>query len=274
MTIYADVLIAVNTIVNFFIILLCGKINKQQIKNWRIILGALVGGIFSLTIFLPLNNGILDAVIKIISAMFMILMSFGFKKIKVFLRNVSTLFLITYLYAGVVFAIWYLFKPQKILIINSIVYFDISLLFLIISIVAIYLAITVFSSIVKKEAVSAKNCCVRLFLDARNIELNTMFDTGNSLSDPLSASPVIIVSKNKLTELCFGEINFVNLPDRYRIIPCRTVSGDVLLEGVRCDKAEIEFEGNTYKFENPIAVISRTPFADEFDAILNPEILT
>ena len=273
MTVYADVLIAVNTLVNFFIILLCAKINRQRFKNWRIILGALVGGVFSLTIFLPISNSIIDGLIKVISASFMIYVSFGFKKIKVFLRNVAVLFLSTYLFAGIVFAVWYLFKPQKIIINNSVVYFDISLLFLIITVVVVYLIITVFSSLLKKEAITAKNCGVSLFLEGRKIELNTMFDTGNSLSDPLSDFPVIIVNKIKLYELCLGEINFVNMPDRYRIIPCRTVSGDVLLEGVRCDNVQIEFEGKLYKYDNPIAVISKTPLTDEFDAVLNPEIL-
>ena len=83
----------------------------------------------------------------------------------------------------------------------------------------------------------------------------------------------MVVNRNKLRSLCECEINIINLPSRYRVIPCRTVSGDTLLEGVRCDKMTIEVDGKNYTFDNPIAVIPKTELGDDFDAILNSEIL-
>lgn len=272
MTVYADVLITINTFINFFLLLICVRINRQRYKKWRLILGAFVGGIFSLTIFLSYKSVIIDAIIKIISAVAIVLVSFGFKRIKPFLRNVAVLFIVTFLFAGVVFAAWYLFKPQKILIHNSVVYFDISVLFLIIITIAVYLIITIILSFLKKEAITSFNCQVTLILGKKSVLLNTMLDSGNSLFDPLSDMTTIIVDSKKLSELC-GKINYINIPDRYRLIPCRTVSGDVLLEGVRCDIMQVEYEGNCYVFDNTVAVISKTEFTDNFDAILNPEIL-
>ena len=55
MTVYADVLIAVNTFINFFILLFCAKLNKLQYKTSRLILGAISGGVAALSIFLTIN---------------------------------------------------------------------------------------------------------------------------------------------------------------------------------------------------------------------------
>ncbi len=273
MIVYADVLIAVNTFVNFFILLFCARINKQKYKTVRLILGALTGGIFALTLFLESNSIIIELLIKTVTAATTVAVSFGFVKIKLFLRNVAVLLLTTYLFAGIMFGVWFVFRPQKILINNSIVYFDVSVTFLVITTALIYFIITLVGSLLKKESITAKRCKAVLYLHNKTIMFDAIFDTGNSLSDPFGDGEIITVSYNKITQLCGNDIKSNSLADRYRLLPCRTVSGDTLLEGVRCDKMVLEFEGNSYRFKNPIAVISKTEFSDEFDAVLNSEIL-
>ncbi len=273
-TVYADVLITVNTFVNFFILLFCAWINKQKYKRVRLILGALAGGICALSIFLPTENIIIDLLIKIITATIMVVISFGFRKIKVFLRNVSILFTTTYLFAGIIFGVWFVFRPQNIIINNSVIYFDVSVTFLVIFTAIIYFVITVVGTLLKKEAITAKRCRVKLFLHKNCISFDAIFDTGNSLHDPFGNSEVVTVNKNKILELCKSNLDSEYLSDRYRLLPCRTVSGDTLLEGIRCDNLEIEFEDKTYVSKNPIAVISKTQFNDDFDAVLNSEILS
>lgn len=273
-TVYADVLITVNTFVNFFILHLCAWINRQKCKGVRLVLGALSGGICALSIFLPTDSIIIDLLIKIITASIMVIVSFGFGKIKIFLRNVTILFLTTYLFAGITFGVWFVFRPQNIIINNSVVYFDISVTFLVVITAISYFLITVISSLLKKEAITAKRCRVKLYLHKKHIELDAIFDTGNSLHDPFGNSEIVTVGENKLLELCKSNLESEYLSDRYRLLPCRTVSGDTLLEGIRCDSLEIKFDDKTYVSKNPIAVISKTEFNDDFDAVLNSEILS
>lgn len=273
LTVYADVLIAVNTFVNYFILLFCAWVNRQKHKTIRMVLGALAGGFCSLSIFLENDNIFFDLLIKLSTAALMVVVSFSFKKIKVFLRNVAVLFLTTYLFAGIMFGVWYIFKPQNILINNSVVYFDVSVTFLVIVTVLIYFIITFVSSLLKKEAITAKKCRATLYLHNKNIVVDAIFDTGNSLGDPFGNAEVVTVSHKKIMQLCEYSLKSEKLSDRYRLLPCRTVSGDTLLEGIRCDNMRVEFEGSTYNFKNPIAVVSKTEFSDEFDAVLNSEIL-
>lgn len=273
MTVYADVLIAVNTFINFFILLFCAKLNKLQYKTSRLILGAISGGVAALSIFLTIN-AFYEIVLKTATATIMVLIAFGYYKIKIFIRNVALLFLTTYLFAGIMFGIWMFIKPGNILINNSVVYFDVSVTFLIIATALIYFIISIIGHFLKREAISAKKCRAKLFLCEKCVELNAIFDTGNSLKDPFSDGEVITVNSKFILALCEDDIKNKAYSDRYRVLPCRTVTGDTLLEGIRCDSMQILLEGNTYSFKNPIAVISKTEFTDEFDAVLAPEILT
>lgn len=53
MTVYADVLVVVNYIVNLLLLLASAKLLGVVICRWRLCAGALVGALGSLVIFLP-----------------------------------------------------------------------------------------------------------------------------------------------------------------------------------------------------------------------------
>ena len=52
-TIYIDILVCLNVIVNYFLLLASGKFLSRPYKRWRILLGAFLGGLYSLYILLP-----------------------------------------------------------------------------------------------------------------------------------------------------------------------------------------------------------------------------
>ncbi len=274
MTVYVDVLIVVNIFINFILLLLTARFNAQEYKTVRLLLGASVGGICSLVILLPISNAFINILIKLLTAIIMILFSFSFVKIKIFLRNVFILFALTYIFAGIMLSIWYLFKPNKILVNNSTVYFDISVTYLILLTAIIYLIITITNSLLKKEALNAKKCKIRLTLQENTITLNGIIDTGNSLKDLFGDRETVTVSEKEIIKICNGKKIIEKYPERYRILPCKSVTGESLLEGIRCDNMEIELEGKRFNFKNPVAVISKSDFSDNFNAILNSEILT
>ena len=51
--IYIDVLITVNIFIDYFLLMLTKKIIGSNIKYFRVIIGSIVGGLFSLTALLP-----------------------------------------------------------------------------------------------------------------------------------------------------------------------------------------------------------------------------
>ena len=64
MTVYVDVLLLINTLVNYFMLLGVKLITGAQAKRYRLVLGAALGGISALSVFL--NLGFLVTLLKIL----------------------------------------------------------------------------------------------------------------------------------------------------------------------------------------------------------------
>ena len=132
----------------------------------------------------------------------------------------------------------------------------------------------VFSIIFKPSAIKSEKCDVEISADGRKTNFTAIIDTGNSINDAFGKSDIIIADKSVFIAV-FGEINInenERLLNRYRAIPCGTVSGYDLLNGYRCDNAKIKKQDTTISIENPVLAISNLPLTDGYEGIVNPEI--
>ena len=255
MCVYVDILIILNTIVNYFILLAVDKILRIQSKRWRVLLGGAVGGVSSLLLFLE-NLGIIMTLLKIITAIFMTIITFGIKPVKRLFKSTFLLFAITFLFGGLLFAI-YIFLDKDILIYsNGIVYFDIDLTFLIVCTVISYLVITVIAKITDKKAPKSKEYYVTVESGGKTISCTALMDTGNNLREPFSGYPVIILDSSLFKKL------FVQ--DKIRLIPISTVNGETLIKAFRPQKITI----NRFSINNVYIGESLTPL-EEYKMILN-----
>lgn len=273
MIVYADVLILVNFIVNYFILRLTARLNKTLYKRYRIILASLLGGLVSLYIFLPSQPIVLETIFRLLTAAVIIFTAFGYRNLRTYLRNLFVMFITTFLYAGVMMGVWLLFKTNKIVINNSVVYFDVSAIQLIIVFIITYTVVTVAEFFLHRNTVKAEKCSVSVYINGRTLTLTAIFDTGNSVIDLFTDADTVIVDKAVFET--FFDISTLaqKYASRYRIIPCSTVAGQKLLEGLRCDSMQIIFKGKKYFFEKPLVLASAEPIKDDFNAILNSDIL-
>ncbi len=269
MTVYADVLILVNFIVDYFLLLLTAKFLHIKAKVLRIILASLSGGLFSLYILLPQSNFLLQTFIHICMCAALCLIAFGFKDIKAFLRGASALFCVNFAYSGAMIAVWLIFKPYGMVINNSVVYFDISPLFLILFSVVGYFAVLIIRKFIKKPFSQNTYCDVTVYCGPNSFTLCGIADTGNSLNDAFGFSQIFI-TEEAVVDALLGKQK--QNPTRFRKIPCSTVAGDRLLDGYRIDRAVVKFNNKNYAFKNPILAVSATPLND-CKIIVNPEIL-
>ena len=255
MCVYVDILIILNTLVNYFILLAVDKVLRLHSKRWRILLGGAVGGLSSLLLFLE-NLGIVMTLLKIITAIFMTVVTFGIKPIRRLLKSVFLLFAITFLFGGLLFAI-YIFLDKDILIYsNGIVYFDIDLIFLIICTVISYAVITVTSKITDKKAPKSKEYYVTVENAGKTISCTALMDTGNNLREPFSDYPVIMLDKELFNKL-FTE-------DKIRLIPTSTVNGESVIKAFRPQKLIInDFSTDKVYIGESISQL------DEYKMILN-----
>lgn len=283
MVVYVDVLVFVNTLVNFLIISLTEKLMKSKTKLWRTVLGAFVSALFSLYIFLPEQNFFIELLMRLSSSIFAVAIAFSFKSFKSFLSHLLCFYGVSFVYSGIIIAICMLFNPNTVAVNNGIVYFDISPLGLITLSFIIYLLIILYKKITKKDNEFAKRCTVVLYFDGITVETVAMVDTGHSLYDPFGGKPVIIVDKSvsnrlfglNLTEqilkLSVDEGTALKL--KIKAILIQTVNGQSVLSAVKIDKAFIVTDKNKNTVESPVLAISNANLGEDYSAIIPPEFL-
>lgn len=283
MVIYVDVLIFVNTVVDFLLLSVTAALSRIKQKLWRKILASFASSVFSLYIFLPHIGLLADIAVRLLSTVTAVLIAFGFGNLRRFLRYLSFLFGATMLYAGAMAAMYMLFSPQKMSFENGVVYFDISPLMLIFLSCVFYAVITLFNMLTGREAPFAKRCDVTLFLSSEAVNVSAMVDSGHTLSDCFSESIVIIIDfatatalfgEKKARYLISGDIeNLSELGGRVKALPVNTVSGSKLLFGVRLDRATVHDGRKTYYLHKPIAALSESLNGDDYSAIIPTDAL-
>ena len=259
MVIYVDVLLIVNFLVDYFLIQTVEFITKSKTKVYRCIIGAFIGSLSSLYIFWGIDSVVFDLLLKIIFCCVCTIVVFGFKNIKSFLKYVTTIFIVTALYGGIMKAVLNIFKPKGLYIKNSVVYLNISPLLLIGFTVVFYFVFLGFSLIFKSSSIKSERCDIELYANNNKTKFTAIIDSGNSINDVFGKSDIIIVDKSVYTAL-FGFGNMDNNPEllkRYRAVPCGTVGGNEILDGYRCDKAKITSSNNVLELDRPILAISK-----------------
>ncbi len=269
MTVYADILILINFLIDYFLLRATDILLKCGAKPLKMILSALLGGVFSLYIFFPKTNALLDSFIKLSVCFVLSFICFGFKNISFFIRTATCFSLLNFAFGGLVFAACSLFSPKNAFFKNSVVYFNISPFVLIVSSVIFYFIIALVKILFGKKLEKSERCTVVINLGKKSVTLKGIIDSGNALTDLFGKSAVLIIdslsAKKIFTE---GEI----LKSRYRIIPVKTVSGQSVLTGYRLDSAKIVLNGKITVLKNAVAAISKTDI-EENCAIINPDVI-
>ena len=116
-TIYIDILVCLNVIVNYFLLLASGKFLSRPYKRWRILLGAFLGGLYSLYILLPQLAQWFTILVELAMAATITLTAFGRKGI---LKTCSCFFAMSFLFAGSMFLLWKTAAPKNLIINNGV----------------------------------------------------------------------------------------------------------------------------------------------------------
>lgn len=283
MIIYIDVLLFVNFFIDVLLVSLTGLAVGVKLTLKRLILSALVAALFSLYIFLPAKGLIFELIIRLLSSAVTVLVAFGYHNIRRYLRAFFSFYAVSFLFAGAIMGLKLAFPNSKVRVNNGVVYFDISPVLLIAMSFVIYLIIFVARKFTAKTAVTADRYKLKITVGEVSVGCTGMADSGHSLKDAFGDSMVFIIDRKTAEEL-FGTANCECLlslvppegvlQSRFRLIPVKTVSGERMLPGVRCDLLEIyDTGGDMISNEKyPIAVVSESGLGDDFSAIL-PVIL-
>ncbi|GHU83237.1 sporulation sigma-E factor-processing peptidase [Clostridia bacterium] len=281
---YIDVLLCVNLIINYFILLAAGQYTKIIPKQYRLILGSSFGAICSLVIFMPKIPFILNFLVKIIIAAAIVFISFGIQNKKTFLKNIAIFFLISFCFCGIMIAVWFIFTPKGMLINNSVVYFNISPVVMVLSSVICYFIFRFISKLSGRETPAVEICKIKIINNGTYTEIYGKVDTGNSLAEPFSGYPVIVADRKSIEVVTPKEVLeylTVKTVDSYelkpetskniRLIPFNSVGGQGILPSFI--PQEIYIDNEQYTKGVFIAICSDGRLTGECKAMVNPQII-
>ncbi len=240
LTVYIDVLIAVNTIINYFLLKICAILSGAGTNTKRMIISSFTGSLFSLFIFCDLKL-LLSLAIKLLSVVICAAIAFGIKSKKYFIKNVICLGFINCLVTG--FINLFLSDSNYIYINNIFYYININPVMLVIAITFVYFSLYLYDLFFDINA-RQREITIGIYIDKSFLKLNGFYDTGFKVKDIIGGRAVMLVAfpevenhigenlKNKLSSFFAGNIN------TGKIIPVfySDVSGGGILPGVKPDK--------------------------------------
>ncbi len=263
-------LLVVNLIIDYFLIKATVFFTGSNTSKVRVLLGSCFAASTSLLILLP-TLGVLSVLIKVAVAFLISLITFGFKGLRVFLKNTVYYFIVSFLFAGLILIINISFSPENLATNNLTFYFDISPIFLIISVLGFYLVLSVLELLFKKPYEKPELVEVELSILKNKQTFKAFVDTGNKLQDPSLGKPVMIAKKELAQKFMpkhlaedvvnskIGEIEQKSESGiKIRIIPYSALGKSGLLLGVVADYCLIlGKKGN--KIYSPVVTFSDIP---------------
>lgn len=298
MEIYLDVLILENLVINYLILYVTAKFSKYRTSTLRLFLGAIIGALYvGIIIIEPDIKVFYTTVAKILLSFFIIAVTFFPKNIMTFIKTLVIFYISTFIFAGAALAFLF-FNDQGGFVKNGIVYVfgqsKWSLMFF--SLVTVGIIIKIFMEVIQSKFTRENLLIpVKIAFDNRKIGFPALVDTGNSLKDPLTNNPVMVVEFNALEELLPVEIKdiFKNSKEddlscvtttistskwfsRFRLIPFSSLGKENgMLIGFKPDFIEIGEEEEKRDVKNVIVGIYNKSLSrnEKYKALLGPELV-
>ncbi len=272
-TIYVDVLIILNIYVNYFLLRTSAKITHSPLKNIRCIAASSYGSLFSLLILAPQLSSFVSTAIKSASALTIVAVAFGIRGKRRFIINTITFFAVNLVFGGAVYAVYSWLKPDFVHFNNTYFYIDFSLVILVVTTALLYFIVCAVRFFLDRTPDEADNYKVIIRYRDKIVSLDALADTGNSLVDFFTGSPVIICGRNRLSDVT-GIDNTTDsikkLPKGFRLIPFSTISENSVIPVFRPDEIIIINVRNGLR-KNVDAMIGFCP--NSTDAVFNPKLI-
>lgn len=280
MEVYADVLVALNTLFTYIILVATRVVCKIPTNKWGVAIASLLGGLSSLIIFADEISVFLSVIYKLVTALVITTIAFLPNRIKKILKLYLSFFAISFLFAGIMYGVEISFNPQNILFINGTVYFDMSITYLVGSILTIYGVFLVINYFLQKIIVGNEIYDVKISFRKSFARLRGVVDTGNNLKDGVMGRSVIVVELHSVVPLFTDEEikylksnDFINIPQslerKIHLLPCKTVTGKSLLPAIIPEKVEFRLKNkHTQTDFIAVAIIDEKLSDGEYDALL------
>ena len=295
MVIYADILFFENLLANCLILKLTSAISGIALKTIRMIFASSLGALYAvITVVIP-NKAFLSALMtRIIVSTLMTLIAFKIRTVSEFMRRWGMMLLSAFLLAGCTYALssfmdggavsragFMYISPQGIL-----------KAFLFSAGLCIVLVRPIGRILSGKAFKEGSIIQVYLRVGDKSVRFHALIDTGNSLIDPITGYPVMVVEVDSVKAILPDEVyesvisNNMRLYSgneesswfkRFHLIPFKSIGKENgMLTGFRPDNIRIGQEGSLKEINDVIVGICgmKLSGSDKYSALVGPAMLS
>lgn len=285
MTVYADVLVSINILITYIFLVCTRVICKTATNKFFVAIGSFVGGFSALIIFADIKYQALSFFIKLVIGAIIVVISFLPRSIRSFFRLFLGFFTVSVIFGGVMYFLEITINPEKIMYYNGTVYFDMSITYLVGSVLVIYGVFLLVQYVLDKKVNSEIKCELKIVFRNTEVTFSAIIDTGNSLTDGLTGRPVAVAELSAVAPLFdYNEVAFLkkgsyeNIPEtikkHIRVVPCGAVTGEGVLLGIIPEKVEVKTKTKVYTNDYcVIGVVNKSLSKGDYRALLNEKIL-
>lgn len=258
MYIYIDVLFVVNFLMTTFILYCTNKILiKQNDKKTTIciVLSGIVSSVLFCIYVVFVKNYMLKLATPIVIISLSILIAYRPKNIIAYIKILVYVYAVACAVGGVAFGLFYYTNINKLF--NNLINFSndyVSIKILVSSISVSYILIKIVVNSINKAKLKKQeiiNVCI--CIDGESLWVNMLVDTGNTLKEPISNIPVVVVQLNNIIEILptelqelykindvIGNIHNCKCASNIKIIPFKSVGdSNGIMIGVKPDYVQI-----------------------------------
>lgn len=300
MVIYADLIFLLNTYIDFLLLWLTSGIRKQQISMWRLIIAAMIGGLYSMLHLWPHFAITYSLPVKILVSMLMIWVAFGWGHFRSYIRNLGVFYLVCFIAGGALIALHYVVSGES-QVAGGIFFTQtangwgspVSWGIIIVGFPLVW-AYTRFSfrSLEERQRVNQYLVPMKIKLNGEEILCMGLIDTGNQLRDPITRAPVIMVEIQSLAAQLPRELiemvmkkdwenGWLQLPadwmTKVRMIPYRPAGRDFeMMIVIKPDQVEIQHEDKWNNVQKVLIGIDvgRISSDGTYQAIIHPSCVS
>ena len=274
--VYADILFIVNAYITDLLLLFCDCLCREKSKRGRRAASALLGGLYAFIIFVPHLPRSLLVLSRLPAAALLLLAAYGAVGRGRFVRLYLGFFLINFVFAGLMGALWHTLHPKRMLYYGTVVYFGINARTLILLTTVCYGLLWAADRLMATRRARESVYELRVTLGEKSVTCRAFLDTGNTLREPFSGDPVVLLGQSAAQAL-----GVPAQPDSqqaadciWRLIPCETVHGSGVLYAFRPTGVAIRsLHGQRETDRVFVAVTTGTLQNNEFGALLHPALL-
>lgn len=232
---------------------------RRNVSGLRIVLGALLGSVTLLILFIDMDYLSLF-LFKFIVAVFMLFVSFGYRDFNYFKKNVIYFYLVSMVMGGSV----YFLKSQFSYTNRGLVFQDNGLIvsYVLILIISIFLYFRYMKGLKNLSNHYSSYYYCDIYFDSNNyVRVSGFLDTGNKLSDPYSNKGIVLVNRDKIKGKLSDKVIYVpyNSLNNHGLLTCFSPY-KIVVDGKESDNLLVGISDNNF-------------FIDGIDCILSTKVM-